>query len=175
MLCHSDKVDNSRMHNEAHKQSEHHVVLLVYFTVHCYLGWCFFWCWLLRTRRPTHQNCRTDCMLLTQWTESHPGLIEFSGRHWCHGCKLVTLWQNSAISKKITAPSWFVQIHRVLLFGSYRCLCSALHLKGQFTPKLKNTYFPLTFSAIYQSRLFWCESSSFWDFCLLSNIMGMVL
>ena len=38
--------------------------------------------------------------------------------------------------------------------------------------------FPLTCSATYQSRLFWCELSSFGDigrrdFCLLSNIMGV--
>ena len=47
-------------------------------------------------------------------------------------------------------------------------------LKGQFTPKSKIHIFPLTFGAIYQSRLFWCELPSFGDtgrrdFCLLSN------
>ena len=51
-------------------------------------------------------------------------------------------------------------------------------IKGQFTLKLKIHIFPLTCSAIYQSKLFWCELSSFGDisrrdFCLLSNIMGL--
>ena len=32
-----------------------------------------------------------------------------------------------------------------------------VYLKGQFTPKSKIHIFPLTCSAIYQSRLFWCE------------------
>ena len=50
--------------------------------------------------------------------------------------------------------------------------------KGQFTPKSEIHIFPLTCRAIYQSRLFWCELSSFGDigcrdFYLLSNIMGL--
>ena len=49
-------------------------------------------------------------------------------------------------------------------------------LKGQFTPKSKIHIFPLTFSAVYQSKLFWCELPSFGDircrdFCFLSGIM----
>ena len=36
-------------------------------------------------------------------------------------------------------------------------------LKGQFTPKSKIQIFPLTCSAIYQSRLFSCELPSFGD------------
>ena len=64
------------------------------------------------------------------------------------------------------------------------CLQIILHtagpisLKGQFTPKSKIHIFPLFCRAIYQSRLLWCELSSFGDigrrdFCLLSNIMGL--
>ena len=48
-----------------------------------------------------------------------------------------------------------------------------LYLKGQFTPKSKIHIFPLTCTAIYQSRLLWCELPSFGDFYLLSNIMGI--
>ena len=49
------------------------------------------------------------------------------------------------------------------------------NLKGQFTPKSK---IHITFSAVYQSKLFWCELSNFGDissrdFCLLSNIMEL--
>ena len=52
-----------------------------------------------------------------------------------------------------------------------------LCLKGLFTPKSKIHIYPLTCGAIYQSRLFWCELSSFGDigrrdFCLPSNVMG---
>ena len=51
-------------------------------------------------------------------------------------------------------------------------------LKGRFTPKSKIHIFPLTCSAIYKSREFWCELPSFGDFgrrdfCLFSNIMGL--
>ena len=51
-------------------------------------------------------------------------------------------------------------------------------LKGQFTLISKLHIFPLTFSAIYQSKLFWCELPSFGDIgrrdvCLFSNIMGL--
>ena len=43
-------------------------------------------------------------------------------------------------------------------------------------PKIKKTYFSLTFSAINQSKLFWCELYSCGgigrkDLCLLSNTM----
>ena len=50
--------------------------------------------------------------------------------------------------------------------------------KGQFSPKSKIHIFPLTCSAVYQSRLFWCELPSVGDIgrrdvCLLSNIMEL--
>ena len=32
-----------------------------------------------------------------------------------------------------------------------------LYLKGQVAAKIKNTYFPLTNSAVYPFRLFWCK------------------
>ena len=70
--------------------------------------------------------------------------------------------------------------------GSYRVKChkksNSLYdqeaLKGQFSPKSKIHIFSLTFTAIHQSKLFWCELPSFGDigrrdFCLLSNIMGL--
>ena len=44
-------------------------------------------------------------------------------------------------------------------------------LKGQFTPKIH--IFSLTCRAINQSRLIWCELSSFGDIGLFSNIMGL--
>ena len=55
-------------------------------------------------------------------------------------------------------------------------LCINYELKWKFTPKSKIPISPLTCSAIYSSRLFWCGLSSFGDsdhrdFCLLSNIM----
>ena len=51
-------------------------------------------------------------------------------------------------------------------------------LKGTVLPKIKNTCFSLTFSAVYQSKLFWCELPSFGDighrdFHFLSNIIGL--
>ena len=51
-----------------------------------------------------------------------------------------------------------------------------VNLKGTVHPKIKNTLFFLTCSAVYQSKLFRYELSSFGDidcreFCLLSNIM----
>ena len=47
-------------------------------------------------------------------------------------------------------------------------------LKGQFTPKSKMHIFPLTYRAIYQTKLFWCELPSFGDVgCLFSNIMKL--
>lgn len=51
-------------------------------------------------------------------------------------------------------------------------------LKGQFTPKWKIHILPVTCSAIYQSRLFWCElpnvrDISCRDVCLLWNIVEL--
>lgn len=53
----------------------------------------------------------------------------------------------------------------------------SLQLKGQFTPKSKE-HIPLTCSAFYQSRSFWCELLSFGDkghrdVCLVSNVMEL--
>ena len=46
-------------------------------------------------------------------------------------------------------------------------------LKGTATSKIQ--IFPLAYSAVYPSRLFWCELQSFVhrDIKLLSNIMGL--
>lgn len=38
------------------------------------------------------------------------------------------------------------------------------HLKNHFTPKSRTYIFPLTYSTLYPSRLFWCES------CLKLNV-----
>lgn len=53
----------------------------------------------------------------------------------------------------------------------------SLQLKGHFTPKSKE-HTPLTWSAFYQSRSFWCELLSFGDkghrdVCLVSNVMEL--
>ena len=46
-------------------------------------------------------------------------------------------------------------------------------LKGQFTPKSKIHIFPLTCSAIYQSKLFWSELPIFGAISPFSNTMGL--
>ena len=45
------------------------------------------------------------------------------------------------------------------MFRPYRCVEISKRLKGQFTPKLNKQIFPLTCTAIYPRRLFWCEIS----------------
>ena len=52
-------------------------------------------------------------------------------------------------------------------------------LKGEFIQKAKQHIFPLKCSAIYPSRMFWCELQSFGDIsqrdvCLLVIIIGLV-
>lgn len=53
----------------------------------------------------------------------------------------------------------------------------SLQLKGQFSPK-SEVQIPLTCSAFYQSRSFWCELLSFGDkshrdVCLVWNVMEL--
>ena len=48
-----------------------------------------------------------------------------------------------------------------MICSIFRFCMAHYTLKGQFTPKSKTHIFSLTFNAIYQSRLFWCEFPSF--------------
>ncbi|MDF4285660.1 hypothetical protein P3436_25565, partial [Vibrio parahaemolyticus] len=62
--------------------------------------------------------------------------------------------------------------------GSRHARMWVTELNGQFTPISKTHFIPLTWSAVYQSRLFWCELASGLDIgrrdvCLLSNIMKL--
>ena len=68
----------------------------------------------------------------------------------------------------------FVHVKSVVLISEPRDIRTLL--KGPFAPKSNTHIFPLTCNAIYPSRLFWCELSSFGyidqrDVCFLSNVM----
>ena len=85
-----------------------------------------------------------------------------------------TVWATLASGKRSKLLTF---VHFNLLIFKY-LMSLIIMFKGPVHPKSKIHVFPLTCSAIYQSRMFWCELPSFEDivcrdFCLLSNIMGL--
>ena len=108
--------------------------------------------------------------------------------HWDQICAVMYSWEmrsnhfqfqiHGKLQNNTTCCPKVLKTHCCTGFISINTHALIHCLKGQFTPKSKTQISPLTCRAIYQSRQFWCELSSFGDigrrdFCLLSNIMGI--